>query len=419
MTQEKAMLERPVSELITRGRLELVFKANFFSELALALTPEAIADDSPESKRIWRDQKPTMATDGKRLYFAESFIRTLSFKQMLYIFLHEGLHYGLGHPLRLRGYNMDIMNICADVIVNQMLDDSLADNGLERPADIVSIENTKQFFEIPKGMSYKELPYKFSCEELYKLFVRKSGESGKGVPKPQWGYVIEQRGDAGDELTDEELEQRKISTSIELAAAADKANGRKPGSVPGSIQDELNRMRKPVVNWRKHLIDFMIGGRPMISSWARLNKRYRHIARLPHLKKKEFGQIVIFIDTSGSVGDEYLEQFLGEINSISNMANFEEIITVPVDYVVHEKGVKRFKNGQKITSLRIDGRGGTSFVPAFEWLKKQKDISPMRVIYMTDMEGEFPRDPYPVKTLWLATTNHVAPWGTTIKMEAK
>jgi len=412
--QEKLMKEAPAHEIITRGRLEMVYKGNFFSELVLGIEPLLVKDDDPMSQRIWSGQKPTMATDGKKLFVAESFLRTLTFKQMLFVFVHEGLHYGLGHPLRLRGYNRDIMNICADVIVNQMCLDSAAVCGLETPPDIVSIEQVHQFFHIPAGVSYKDLPYKYSCEELYQLFVKKSGESGDGVPKPKWGYIIEQEGPNGEELTESEIEQGKIKQQIELAAAAERANARKPGSVPGSIQEQLDRMRKAQVNWRKHLANFMTGGRPKKYSWMRLNKRFRHIVKLPHLKKEAFGKIVIFIDTSGSVCDKSLQQFLGEINAISQMANYEEIITVPVDYIVHEKGIMRFKSGEHITHMRVDGRGGTSFIPAFEWLDNHPEIKPFRVIYMTDMEGAFPPKPCKYPTMWLATTNIKAPWGTTI-----
>lgn len=414
--QERAMTEMPADEIITRGRLEMVYKGNFFSELVLGIDPYLVRDDDPQVARIWGKNKPTMATDGKKLYVAESFLRTLTFKQMLFVFVHEGLHYGLGHPLRMRGYNHDIMNVCADVIVNQMTLDAAASCGLEAPDDMVTIESSKQFFHIPAGMSYKDLPYKFSCEELYHLFVKKSGESGEGIPKPGWGYIIEQQGESGEELTDAEIDQAKVKQQIELAAAAERANSRKPGSVPGTIQEELDRMRKSVVNWRKHLANFMTGGRPRKYSWSRLNKRFRHILKLPHMKKEDFGKIVVFIDTSGSVGDEYLQQFLGELNAISQMANYEEIITVPVDYIVHEKGIMRFKSGERITSVRVDGRGGTDFVPAFEWLDNHPEIKPFRVIYMTDMEGRFPSTPCKYPTLWLATTSHKAPWGTTIPM---
>lgn len=419
MSQELAMREKPVGELVTRGRLEMVYKGDFFSELVMSLSPYMIADsDETMIKRIWRDNKPTMATDGKHLFFAESFVRTLTFKQMLFIFVHEGLHKGLGHCLRLRGYNQDIMNICCDVIVNQMVIDHAPQLGLETPPDIVTIENTKQYFAIPVGVRYQELPYKYSCEELYRMWVQKSGEEGgKGAPKPGWGYIVEPTDDAGGELTSEELEVEKVKQSIETAAAADRANGRKAGSVPGTIQDEIDRMRKPVVDWRRVLSEFLTGAKPSRTSWERLNKRYRRFAKLPSYRKAQFGELMIFIDTSGSVSDSWLEQFLGEQNKISQSVEFEKITVVPVDYSVQEQAIRTFKSGERITSMRVDGRGGTSFVYAFEWLKANPQYKPYRIIYFSDLEGEFPRDPYHVPTLWVSTTSLVAPWGKTINIQ--
>jgi predicted metal-dependent peptidase len=38
------------------------------------------------------------------------------------------------------------------------------------------------------------------------------------------------------------------------------------------------------------------------------------------------------------------------------------------------------------------------------------------MIYLTDLEGDFPDTPPPFPVLWVSTTSHVAPFGTTIHL---
>ena len=418
MAQEEAMKKKPADELITRGRLEMVYKGSFSAEMVMGLQPLIIAEGDTEGEKLWQGSEPTMATDGRFMYISEKYLRTISFKQMLYVFVHEGMHKALCHPTRMRGMpNHKLANVCADVIVNHMCDELASIEGLERPPEGIFVEAVHQHFRIPKGFTWKDLPTKFSVEELYQLFIDKSGEDGAGkIKKPGWGYVIEPKDGQGNDLSDAELDQIGVEQIIETAAAAERANSRKAGSVPGSLQSMIDKMRKPRIDWRTIMHDFMIGGKPTRPSYQRLNKRYRNFAKLPAYTKRQLGVVVVFKDTSGSVSDHWQEVFLGAMNILSTQVDFEEIITVPVDYAVHESGIQSFKSGQKITTSRVDGRGGTSFIPAFEWLDNHPEIKPYRVIYMTDMEGAFPSHEYKVPTLWVATTNIVAPWGKTINI---
>ena len=66
------------------------------------------------------------------------------------------------------------------------------------------------------------------------------------------------------------------------------------------------------------------------------------------------------------------------------------------------------------------GGGGTSFDPVFDWANdlvyKGTDISCL--IYLTDLECYMPPQPdYPV--LWACTTDLVADWGETLKIQMK
>lgn len=402
------MKTRNIVDIMTMVRLEIIMSDKWVVEPCAALEPVLVSGD--DVKKIWGDKKPTMATNHKQLFYTEEFVRSIPFEQNVGVHVHEGLHRALGHCLRLRGADPNRAGVAADVIVNRYT----VDMGYKLPPDALFIENLVEHINVPKGVNPKDIPYKYSMEEIYMMF--KPSSDGK-IKQPSWGYIMEPTGADGKELTQSELDVEAHDAKLEMMGAIERAERSKPGSTPGGVKDMIAEMLRPKVDWRHVLNDWLIGSKPAKLSYQRLNKRYRRFAPLPSMRKREFGTLVIFKDTSGSVSDREQKQFLAEMNLISTMANFERIITVPVDYNVHEDGIQTFLPGQPIRTSNLHGRGGTTFVNAFKWLEKRKDIKPFKIIYMSDLEGEFPKKPYPVPTLWVSTTRIVAPWGKTIHIE--
>ena len=64
---------------------------------------------------------------------------------------------------------------------------------------------------------------------------------------------------------------------------------------------------------------------------------------------------------------------------------------------------------------KIKGGGGTSFVPVFDWAKRQ-DRQPELLVYFTDAEGEFPAHEPACPTIWLVKGKAKVPWGQRIQL---
>ena len=62
------------------------------------------------------------------------------------------------------------------------------------------------------------------------------------------------------------------------------------------------------------------------------------------------------------------------------------------------------------------GRGGTSFVPAIEYVQEHYPLT-TACIYFTDLEGDFPDSPPEFPMLWITTVKHDAPFGEVVFME--
>ena len=117
------------------------------------------------------------------------------------------------------------------------------------------------------------------------------------------------------------------------------------------------------------------------------------------------------MDTSGSVSNEEIRVFIGELLCILGVVR-RELNVLWVDSQVHGHDV--LEPGADAAECHPSGRGGTDFKPPFEWVDDQGEC-PVAAVYLTDGECDsFPdHEPaYPV--LWVLTRDYAGfkpPWG--------
>jgi predicted metal-dependent peptidase len=132
-------------------------------------------------------------------------------------------------------------------------------------------------------------------------------------------------------------------------------------------------------------------------SWARPNRRF--LAQglyLPGLHSEELGDVVLAIDTSGSIGEQVLGLFAAEANAI--LGSYDCSVTV----LYHDTEVQKVQTWHSADGplvLEPVGGGGTSHACVFDWII-QTGISPACVICLTDLETEFPAHVPAVSVLW-------------------
>ena len=125
--------------------------------------------------------------------------------------------------------------------------------------------------------------------------------------------------------------------SKEWGIAAEQAlrSAKACGHEPAGVDRPLSESRQSRQDWRALLRDFVAATRPSDYRWSPPNRRY--IASglyLPSVERRGLGEIVIAVDTSGSIGRLELEQFAGEISAISEEAQPEAIHVVYCDAAV-------------------------------------------------------------------------------------
>ena len=112
--------------------------------------------------------------------------------------------------------------------------------------------------------------------------------------------------------------------------------------------------------------------------------------------------LIIAIDTSGSVDDDLVQKFLSEIYAM--IRRFSCTFTlIQCDARIHE--IRTIKNLSDIKNLVILGRGGTRYEPVFELINSDKKYKNSIVVYFTDGYGShsIPK-PKCKKLIWVLST---------------
>ena len=118
-------------------------------------------------------------------------------------------------------------------------------------------------------------------------------------------------------------------------------------------------------------------------------------------RKRSAGDIVLVIDTSGSVPARVYDRFLKEAQTILQELRPERLHLLSVSHYVCQ--AVTLERGAEIPHS-LKGGGGTCFEPAFDWIQ-QENIQPDVLVYLTDgvaCDIESLQAPdYPV--LWVST----------------
>ncbi|NDF13644.1 MAG: hypothetical protein EB060_12630, partial [Proteobacteria bacterium] len=129
------------------------------------------------------------------------------------------------------------------------------------------------------------------------------------------------------------------------------------GNIPADVRRDIMRFINGTIDWKAVLRMFIGSAQKSHRSATvkRINKRFPYIH--PGKKSNRSAHIAISIDQSGSVSDELLEAFFGELNGLSKLATFT---VIPFDTRVEDKLVYEWKKGQRHKAERVMC-GGTDF----------------------------------------------------------
>jgi predicted metal-dependent peptidase len=369
---------------LTQARSGLILDHGFFGMLALRLRLREM-DDTMRAGFIRRKMTPTLAVDGKSIFYDPTFILGLTMPLTRAALAHEVMHCVFEHIGRRNGRDPRKWNMAGDYVINQVLKDSgfeLGDGWLIEPA-------------------YKDM----TSDHIYSLMPDEPPDDGSGGTGSGGALCDILDGDAND------LDAQDIEWKVATVQAAQAAQAQ--GNLPASMKRFVDELTAPQVNWREQLQRFVTQISKNDYSWMRPNRRFLPQGfYLPTLYSESMGEIVVVIDTSGSIDQATLTAFGSEIKAIVQAVRPVKTWVIYCDAAVNH--VDEFGPNDDI-HFDMHGGGGTDFRPPFDYCEEH-GIQPEALVYLTDMYGSFPdKADFPV--MWCATTDKIGPIGDTIRIK--
>ena len=191
-----------------------------------------------------------------------------------------------------------------------------------------------------------------------------------------------------------------------LLRVTNKGQGTGSSDLDGVIYD----LMRPKVNWKAELRNFVakIFGKTKYKI-PRRRLVYQEVYTWGIKQKKtDYKNVVIGVDTSGSIGQEELNKFGTEIKKILEERGTENLYILYCDAEVKNEEHYRKSTDFEIRKMEPKGGGGTSFFPVFEWVYKNVP-NPAFVLYFTDSFGDAPEpsnkivSSYKDRVMWVIT----------------
>lgn len=390
---------------LSAARTRLILDRPFLGALVLRLPMKAT---KPERCK-------TIGTDVRALYYNPEYIRNLSLDQTQFVLAHEALHCALSHFARRQRRIKHRWDIACDLAINPLL----IKDGLKPPPGVL----LKSGFE---GMMAEEIyPYieedteDQTHDDHFYDQENTSADSSRGQPQDQDSGAghgdsdsePQQSGDLPRPLSETEQEQLAVQWRQRLAGAAQQAM--QAGKLGAAMARLVEHLLQPQLPWRMLLARYMTAVARDDYSYQRPSRREGD-AILPTLKSTQV-DVVVVLDTSGSINDTEMQEFVSEIDAIKGQMR-ARLTLHGCDAKLCEHGPWVFEPWEEFRMPgTLYGRGGTRFVPAFEWLRRE-GREPDLLVYFTDAEGEFPKSEPNFPVLWLVKGRGKVPWGQRIQL---
>ncbi len=303
---------------------------------------------------------------------------------------HELLHLTFKHPLRAREYSLlPLWGLACDLVVNQLLDP----RDLDAPFLV-------EHFELPRDESADS--YYTRLLPLYERVLR----GGTCTTPPEtamerwctsacnacrahatWGAFAE--------LASPTLSVLETNIDALVEATVRRARARRWGNMPGRLLEHLESLieKRNEVPWKRVLRLFGATSERtyLKNTIARPSKRY---GTCPGIRVRRKTDVVVAVDTSGSVDVDDLALFFGEIHAMWRRGAHVTVLEC-------DAGVVREYPYRGSPPATVAGRGGTSFDPAIE---RANQIKPDALVYFTDGEAPAPQKKARMPVLWVLSS---------------
>jgi predicted metal-dependent peptidase len=349
-------------------------------------------------KVSFTDGIPTACTNGRDVIYNPEFIKSLDDKELNFVVLHEALHKVYQHMhlwKKLWKDNPMLANMAADYVVNYAIHEA------DELSNVAKRPESALFDLAYKNMTTKQI---FDMLKKDNEYVKEQG----GHDTHDW--------EGAEQLSDEEVKEtaKQIDQALRQGEII-------RGKMNGNKNRSINELLEPKVDWREQLREFVNATcrNKDKSTWKRPHKRFLgQDIYMPSMIGESIGKVVVGIDTSGSIGDKELSEFLTEVVAICDDVSPSSIELLYWDTEV--AGHETYNQGDYkalVQSTKPAGGGGTHVGCVNQYIK-DKRIEPEAVIILTDgyVEDDWGGSWGCTPTLWAVTSRQTSPHGKTINI---
>lgn len=438
-----ADINDPVYQLIVAARVQLLFDKPFFGNVAARL----ILVDAT-------DWCSTAATDGRHMYYNREFIKSLTKDELMFLVAHEIMHCIYDHLGRRGGRDPKLLNMAQDYVINYTLVEDkcgkMPDMGLydKRFPDTMLSE------EVYDILKKEAVTIKLPLDEHLDLLgedPKDDDGNGNGSGNNSGGgreVEVTVMGKGGPpKLTEEDIAKIRAEIKASVIQAAQQAGA---GNVPRGVARMIEDLINPKLDWRTLLDAHIRSSVKDDYTFQRLSRktsalRYaagEEVARadsqeadehfdgefntaaltVPMLPTQDYMNtvdIMVAIDTSGSMTEEMLRDFLSETKGIMQTFRDFRVRVCTFDTQLYNYQEFTGENIEDIDNYPMAGGGGTMFEAVWEYMKRE-GIEPNRLVLFTDgyPNSTWGDEGY-VDTLFVihGNTQIKAPWGITAYYE--
>jgi predicted metal-dependent peptidase len=402
-----------LTDRIKHTRLNLILDVPFFGTLAFKL------EGKPDPAVT------TAKTDGKTIRINPDYAAKLTEPQLNGLMVECIIHCGMHHLWRRGERDMGRWNKAADQAAWEII------SGLQQATD--------GRITMPPNGSCNPRYAKLCTEEIYHLMQQEEQENPPpggnpggyqspgafedpapdpdGQNPPPGGPGTGDGQDGGDNPDDQapqESLEEEWKSAVVAAATVERQKNR--GTLPAWMKSLVDELIEPKVPWTEHVREFCHRLARDDYSFRRPNRRFLSQGIvLPSLLSERLGPIVGAFDTSGSIfgHPELVQAILSEFQGVLDLCRPEAMLLMDCDTRIHQR--EKFLPGDNLLNFIPLGGGGTDFRPIFDAISLLPE-PPACLIFLTDLEGSFPREAPDFPVLWanFGDPREKAPFGTTI-----
>lgn len=390
-----------IDSKISQAKAKLLVEYPLFGTLASKL--ELIKNDDIQSFK----------SDGIKLEYNSDFFDSLSINEISFVFANGAMHASLSYESRRLNRSGWLWQMSTDLSINDML----TQNGLERPelaeyrVRFKGMYAEEIYAELKDDILREEDNLEYDADDVNDIDPNdvnedSSTESNQGSKDNR----LEESSLCNNEHQEEQLLQEQLFG--EFAQSTTESEALKE-DLPLHVERFFTLNTKATVDWREELREAIDEFHKDDYTLLPPNKKFLHQGiYIPSSISNKFN-LVVAIDSSGSIDEELLDRFLSELNFLMSMVQNYQIELIVCDDKIQSH--QTLYSGETL-EVSLVGGGGTDFRPVFKYLEEElQDVK--LLLYFTDLDGTFPQDEPTCRVKWVVQKELEVPFGSLIVLD--